>query len=57
MNLAFENELIITRNWIPQNDINWEIASKAVLDIVSKRFPKIIEGNGAGEELDAWRAK
>ncbi len=53
-NIAFENEMIIVNEaWIPQNYINWKIASKVVIDTIKLIVPEIIEKWWIDQELDA----
>lgn len=52
--IAFENEMIIVNeNQIPQNLINWEIASKVVIERIKKIVPEIINQWWIDQELDA----
>lgn len=52
--IAFENEIIIVNSdWIPQNYINWKLASQVVIDTIQKKISKLITQWWITVELDA----
>lgn len=52
--IAFENEIIIVNEkWIPQNYIDWKLASQAVIDTIQMKLSKLISQWWITVELDA----